>query len=322
MSKILTGLQSTGIPHLGNILGAILPAIKMANESPDESFFFIADLHSITQIKNGKELSDNTFNTAATWLAFGLNTDNTIFYRQSAISQVTELAWYLSCFFPYQRLTLAHSFKDKSDQIKNINTGLFTYPMLMAADILIYGAEEVPVGKDQIQHIEITRDVASRFNHYHGNIFTLPKAKVNHKTKYIIGTDGRKMSKSKNNTINIFLQEEKLRKQIMGIKTDSKSLNEPKNPDNCNVFKLFTLIGNKDQISSLREKYINGGTGYGEAKQSLYELILQKYGVERERFNYFMANPKKVEEALLIGESKARRIADNMLKTIREKLGY
>ena len=185
MARILTGVQSTGVPHLGNLLGAVLPAIEMANTPNNESFLFIADLHSITQIKEGEQLFKNTFATAAAWLACGLDVEKTIFYRQSDVSQVTELAWFLSCFFPYQRLTLAHSFKDKADQLEDVNAGLFTYPMLMAADILIYDAEVVPVGKDQLQHLEMTRDVAARFNNLMGETFVIPKASVQNKTQYI-----------------------------------------------------------------------------------------------------------------------------------------
>ena len=258
MARILTGIQSTGIPHLGNLLGAVLPAIKMAKDQTNESFLFIADLHSITQIKNGNELSENTFATAATWLACGLDPEKTIFFRQSAVSQVTELAWFLSCFFPFQRLTLAHSFKDKSNHLGDVNAGLFTYPMLMASDILIYDAELIPVGKDQLQHIEMTRDVASRFNHQLGKTFVLPKAKIQENTQYVIGTDGNKMSKSKNNTINIFLPEKKLRSQIMGIKTDSKSVDEPKNPDECILFEIYSILGDQNQVNTLRQKYIKG----------------------------------------------------------------
>ena len=206
MSRILTGVQSTGTPHLGNLLGAIIPAIGMANEPENESFLFIADMHSLTQIKNGKELRENTYSTAATWLAFGLDISKTIFYRQSDIPEVTELAWYLSCYYPYQRLTLAHSFKDKTDRLSDINAGLFSYPMLMASDILLYDAEIVPVGKDQLQHLEMARDVASRFNHQMGETLVLPNAKVQEGTMYVPGTDGTKMSKSSGNTINLFLQ--------------------------------------------------------------------------------------------------------------------
>src|SRR6056300_2121170 len=224
MARILTGVQSTGTPHLGNILGAILPAISLANSAENDSYLFIADLHSLTQIKDGETLRANTFSTAATWLAFGLDVDKTVFYRQSDVPEVTELSWYLSCLFPYQRLTLAHSFKDKSDRLEDVNAGLFTYPMLMAADILLYDAEFVPVGKDQLQHLEMTRDVASRFHNKFGECFVLPEATVNEATMYVTGTDGHKMSKSKGNTIDLFQSDKALRKQIMSIQTDSTPL--------------------------------------------------------------------------------------------------
>ena len=247
MSRILTGIQSTGTPHLGNILGAIIPAIEESKKNT-ESFLFIADLHSLTQIKNPDELSENTYSTAAAWLAFGLDTSKTVFYKQSDVPLTTELSWILSTIFPYQRLTLAHSFKDKSNQLKDVNVGLFTYPMLMAADILLYDANVVPVGKDQLQHLEITRDVAIKFNNQYGETLIVPEALVNEQTKYITGTNGEKMSKSKNNIINIFLDDKLLRKQIMSIETDSTPLELPKNADNCNVFKLFSLLGSNDQI--------------------------------------------------------------------------
>ena len=252
MARILTGVQSTGVPHLGNLLGAVLPAIKMAEDQYNEAFLFIADLHSITQVKDGAQLKKNTFATAAAWLACGLDPEKTVFYRQSDVSQVTTLAWFLSCFFPFQRLTLAHSFKDKAGQLEDVNAGLFTYPMLMAADILIYDAEVVPVGKDQLQHLEMTRDVAARFNHQMGDTFVMPQPKIQESTQYVIGTDGNKMSKSKNNIIDIFQPDKALRKQIMGIKTDSTPLEAPKDPDACNVFKLFSLMGSPDQILTLK----------------------------------------------------------------------
>ena len=322
MARILTGIQSTGIPHLGNLLGAILPAIEMSKLSSNDSFLFIADLHSLTQIKNREILRENTFATAATWLACGLDVDKTHFYRQSDVSEVTELAWYLNCFFPYQRLTLSHSFKDKSVQLSNVNAGLFTYPMLMAADILLYDAEIVPVGKDQLQHIEITRDVASRFNHQMGETFVVPKAKIQDNTHYIPGTDGQKMSKSKNNIINIFSPEKNLRKQIMGIKTNSTPLEDPKDPKNCNVFALYELIAPDSSIKSLREKYLDGGIGYGYAKQLLFELILERFQKEREKFDYYCQNPEEVQIALAKGAEKARKIAHSVLHRVREKLGY
>ncbi|MDC1055958.1 tryptophan--tRNA ligase [Flavobacteriaceae bacterium] len=322
MARILTGVQSTGTPHLGNLLGAVLPAIKMAKASSDDSFLFIADLHSLTQIKNGETLRENTFATAATWLACGLDIENTHFYRQSDVSEVTELAWYLSCFFPYQRLTLAHSFKDKSEQLSDVNAGLFSYPMLMAADILLYDAEIVPVGKDQLQHLEITRDVAARFNHQMGETLVLPQAKIQESSQYVPGTDGEKMSKSKNNTINIFLPEKKLRNQIMGIKTDSAALEEPKDPESCNVFAIYTLLAPESSIQALREKYLAGGMGYGYAKQLLFELILDRFENERKQFDYYHQHPEEVHLALAKGAEKARKVASEVLLRVRDKIGY
>ena len=322
MARILTGVQSTGIPHLGNLLGAILPAIEMANASSDDSFLFIADLHSLTQIKNGETLRNNTFATAASWLACGLDSSNTHFYRQSDISEVTELAWYLNCFFPYKRLTLAHSFKDKSEELTDINAGLFSYPMLMAADILLYDAEIVPVGKDQLQHLEITRDVAARFNHQMGETFVLPQAKTQEVSQYVTGTDGEKMSKSKNNTINVFLPEKKLRQQIMGIKTDSSTVEESKDPEKCNVFAIYSLLASPSSVQLLREKYLKGGMGFGYAKQLLFEIILDRFKKEREKFDYLHQHPEEVHLALSKGAEKARRIASNVLIRVRDKIGY
>lgn len=323
MSRILTGIQSTGTPHLGNILGAILPAIEMANDPANESFLFIADMHSLTQIKDAEVLKNNTYSTAATWLAFGLDIEKTVFYRQSDIPQVTELSWYLSCFFPYQRLTLAHSFKDKADRLEDVNAGLFTYPMLMAADILLYDADIVPVGKDQLQHLEMTRDVASRFHaKMNRDVFVLPEAKVQEHTQLIPGTDGEKMSKSKNNIINIFLPEKKLRKQIMGIQTDSTPLEEPKNPDICNVFALYKLMANEAQVAEMRQNYLGGNYGYGHAKQALFELMLSKFESARERYDHYMANLNEVDAALSVGAEKAGKVADEVLARVRTTLGY
>ena len=322
MAKILTGIQSTGTPHLGNLLGAILPAIQMAKNPDNESFLFIADLHSITQIKNGTELRQNTYSTAAAWLACGLDTNKIVFYRQSDVTETTELAWYLSCFFPFQRLTLAHSFKDKADRLDDVNAGLFSYPMLMAADILLYDATIVPVGKDQLQHIEITRDVASRFNHQMGETFVIPEAKTSEETMYVPGTDGQKMSKSRNNFINIFVDDNALRKQIMGIETDSTPLEAPKNPDTCNVFALYKLLGSTEEITDLRAKYEAGNYGYGHAKQALYDLMVVKFASEREKYNYYINNLEELDKLLLEGATKARKVAQGVLTRVREKLGY
>jgi len=322
MARILTGIQSTGTPHLGNLLGALIPAIEMANDPNNESFLFIADMHSLTQIKSAKTLRENTYSTAATWLALGLDTERVIFYRQSDVPQTTELTWYLSCFFPFQRLTLAHSFKDKADRLEDVNAGLFTYPMLMAADILLYDAEIVPVGKDQMQHIEITRDVAARFETQMGKTFVMPKGEVREETMYVPGTDGSKMSKSKGNYINIFLDDKKLRKQIMSIETDSTPLEDPKNPDTCNVFNIYKLLGSKEEVAQMRSNYEGGNYGYGHAKQALFDLLIQKFANERSRYNYFMANLPEVDAALDAGAAKAKEVANGVLKRVREKLGY
>ncbi|MBZ9786700.1 tryptophan--tRNA ligase [Psychroflexus sp. CAK57W] len=322
MSRILTGVQSTGVPHLGNLLGAIIPAIELANSPKNESFLFIANLHSLTQIKDADVLKENTYATAATWLAFGLDVEKTTFYRQSDVPQVTELTWYLNCMFPYQRLTLAHSFKDKADRLSDVNAGLFTYPMLMAADILLYDAEFIPVGKDQIQHIEMTRDVAERFHAQYGETFVLPEAKLSEASKYVTGTDGEKMSKSKGNTINLFQTDKKLRKQIMQIETDSTPLEDPKNPETCNVFQIYKLIGSEAEIADLKSKYLAGGFGYGHAKQALFELIRDTYKEEREQFEYFMNNKPEIDRLLGIGAQKAKGVADEVLNRVRIKLGY
>ncbi len=322
MARILTGIQSTGTPHLGNILGAILPAIEMAKEDKNDAYLFIADMHSLTQIKDGDVLKNNTYSTAATWLACGLDPAKTTFYRQSDIPEVTELMWYLLCYFPFQRLTLAHSFKDKADRLSDVNAGLFSYPILMAADILLYDAAIVPVGKDQLQHLEITRDVASKFNNDKGETFVLPDAQINESTKLVPGTDGEKMSKSRNNFINIFLPEKQLKKQIMSIVTDSKELEDSKDPDSCNVFKLYELLANTAEIELMRTNYINGGFGYGHAKTALFELILKKFENERLKYDELMNNPAIIEEALQIGAAKARNIAQTTLQRVREKLGY
>ena len=322
MSRILTGIQSTGTPHLGNLLGAIVPAIEMANDSKNESFLFIANLHTLTQIKDAETLRKNTYSVAAAWLAFGLDIEKTVFYRQSDVPQTTELTWYLSCFFPYQRLTLAHSFKDKSERLEDVNAGLFNYPMLMAADILLYDAEYVPVGKDQLQHIEMTRDVATRFHAKMGETFVLPEAKIQEETKYIPGTDGEKMSKSRGNLLNLFLSDKALRKQVMSIETDSTPLEAPKNPDTCNVFGLYKLIASSAQTAKMRQQYEAGGFGYGHAKQALFDLLVEKYAKQRELYSYYMSHLDEIDAALEKGAKKAAAVAEGVLSRVRGKLGY
>ena len=322
MARVLTGVQSTGRPHFGNIMGAILPAIEMAANPDNEAFLFIADMHSLTQIKDAKELHANTMATATAWLACGLNPEKTFFYRQSDVPETTELTWYLMCHFPFQRLSLAHSFKDKADRLQDVNAGLFTYPMLMAADILLYDAELVPVGKDQLQHLEFTRDVASRFNHKMGEVFVVPKEWIQDDTMLIPGIDGEKMSKSRNNFIDIFLPEKELKKQVMKIVTDTKGLDDEKDPDTCNIFQLYRLLATEEQQASMRENYKTKGYGYGHAKTALLELILTRFEKERERYTYYEAHPEEVDAILAKGAERARKIARETLNRVRKSVGF
>jgi tryptophanyl-tRNA synthetase len=322
VARILTGIQSTGVPHLGNILGAMQPAIELSRKKGNDSFFFIADLHSLTTIKEAALRKNNTYSTAAAWLAFGFDTEKNTFYRQSDVTEVCELTWYLSCFTPYPMLANAHSFKDKSGRLSDVNAGLFTYPVLMAADIILYDANFVPVGKDQQQHLEMTRDIASAFNNVYGENFVLPEPLIDERVMIVPGTDGQKMSKSYNNYINIFLPENELKKVVMGIVTDSTPLESPKNPDTCTAFKLYALLGNADQVKDMKEKYLKGGYGYGHAKTALFELILENFKKERGEFNRYMSDKGELEKKLLEGADKARIVARSVLKRTREKLGY
>jgi len=277
MSRILTGIQSSGVPHLGNLLGAIIPAIKLSQQSGNESFFFIADLHSLTSIKDAELRINNTRAVAAAWLAFGFDIEKNLLYRQSRIPDVCELTWFLNCFTPFPMLANAHSFKDKSDRLSDVNAGLFTYPVLMTADIILYNAHYVPVGKDQRQHVEMARDIATAFNTVYGETFVVPEAKIEETVMTIPGTDGQKMSKSYGNIINIFLPDKDLKKQVMSIQTDSTPLEAPKNPDTDNTFLIYKLIASAEQTEQLRKKYLAGNFGYGHAKQELFELIITKF---------------------------------------------
>ncbi|KYG73009.1 tryptophan--tRNA ligase [Roseivirga echinicomitans] len=322
MARILTGIQSSGKPHLGNLLGAIIPAIELSKNPKNDSFFFIADLHSLTTIKDPQTRIDNTNAVAAAWLAFGFDTDKNTFYRQSRIPEVCELTWYLSCLTPYPMLANAHSFKDKSDRLSDVNAGLFTYPVLMACDILLYDAAYVPVGKDQRQHLEMARDMANTFNNQYGEIFKIPEAKINEKVMTVPGTDGQKMSKSYGNTINIFQSDKALKKNIMQIITDSAPLEAPKNPDTDNTFAIYSLIASEAQNQEMRANYEGGNYGYGHAKLALYELILEKYAKEREVFNYYMANLDELNKKLEEGEAKARVIAQEVLARAKKAIGF
>ena len=322
MARILTGIQSSGKPHLGNLLGAIQPAIALSKDEKNESFFFIADLHSLTTIKDAELRKSNTHAVAAAWIACGFDTDSNIFYRQSKVPIVCELTWYLNCFAPYPMLANAHSFKDKSDRLSDVNAGLFTYPVLMAADILLYDANIVPVGKDQKQHLEMTRDIASAFNNQYGETFVIPESRIDEQVMTIPGTDGQKMSKSYGNIIDIFQSDKALKKQIMSIVTDSTPLEEPKNPDTCNVFKLYELFGNEDQVNDLRSKYLGGNFGYGHAKTALYELIMDTYRTQRQTYDQLISDITSLEAILESGERKAFEIASKVLDRVRSRVGY
>lgn len=322
MTRILTGIQSSGRPHLGNLLGAIIPAINLSKKTGNDSFFFIADLHSLTTIKDAEIRIQNVRAVAAAWLAFGFDTEKNYLYRQSQIPEVCELTWYLNCFTPFPMLANAHSFKDKSNRLADVNAGLFTYPVLMAADIILYDAEVVPVGKDQRQHVEIARDIASAFNNQYGETFVLPEAQIAEDVMTIPGTDGQKMSKSYGNIVDIFLPEKELLKQIKTIVSDSTPLEAPKEPAKDNTFALYSLIATPEQTSELQKKYLAGNFGYGHAKQELYELIIKKFSKEREAFNFYFSNPEELDKKLKQGEDKARTIATETLKRVRKKLGF
>jgi tryptophanyl-tRNA synthetase len=322
MARILTGIQSSGRPHLGNLLGAIIPAIELSKKTGNESFFFIADLHSLVSIKDPVVRMNNVRAVAAAWLAFGFDTSKNLLYRQSRIPQVCELTWYLNCFTPYPMLANAHSFKDKADRLADVNAGLFTYPVLMTADIILYDANFVPVGKDQRQHLEMARDIAAGFNAQYGDTFVLPEARIAEDVMTIPGTDGQKMSKSYNNIIDIFLPEKELKKQVMSIVTDSTPMEAPKDPDRDNVFAIYKVVGTSEQVDALRTKYLAGNFGYGHAKQALLELILDKFKKERAAFDHFMSNVHDLEEVLKQSEAKAAVIADTTLQRVRQKVGF
>jgi tryptophanyl-tRNA synthetase len=323
MSRILTGIQSTNVPHLGNLLGAIIPAIELSKDAKNDSLFFIADLHTLTSKKDAEFIRQSTLSVAATWLAFGLDTNRSIFYRQSRVTQVTELTWYLNCFTPFPMLANAHSFKDKSDRLSDVNAGLFTYPVLMAADILLYDANYVPVGKDQLQHLEMAADIARSFNHKVGKeVLVVPESLTREDVMIVPGIDGQKMSKSYNNFINIFLPEKELKKVVMSIVTDSRSLEDKKDPSTDNTFKLYSLLADQAGVQTMRENYLRGGYGYGHAKTALLELILDKFKDQRKTYDHLMSNRSLLEKELTLGEKKASRMADEKLKQVREVLGY
>ncbi|MFM7310557.1 MAG: tryptophan--tRNA ligase [Flavobacteriales bacterium] len=323
MSRILTGIQSTGTPHLGNILGAILPAIEESKKTANDSFLFIANLHTLTTVKNADLLREHTYSVAAAWLACGLDTNVSTFYRQSDVPEVAELTWYLQCFTPFPMLANAHSFKDKSDRLSDVNGGLFSYPVLMAADILLYQAEVVPVGKDQIQHLEITRDIAESFNRTMGDVFVVPEARVSESTMYIPGTDGQKMSKSYGNFIDVFLPEKDLKDVInKKIVTDATPLEEPKDAEGSVVYKLYKLVAPAADAATLKSKLEAGNYGWGHAKKDLLEAILVRFAEERKAYDHYMQDKQELDRRLHEGADKARITALSTLQDVRRALGY
>lgn len=323
MTRVLTGIQSTGIQHLGNLLGAILPAIAMSRTPDHDALLFIADLHSLTTLRDPKVLRENTYSAAATWLAAGLDPDRVTFYRQSDVPEVTELTWYLGCLTPFPMLANAHSFKDKSARLSEVSAGLFYYPVLMTADIVLYDANVVPVGKDQLQHIEIARDITGAINRQYGaDTLVVPEARLDEQVMVVPGTDGQKMSKSYGNTIVPFLTEKDLKKQVMGIVSDSRTLEEPKDPDHDNTFKLFSLVAPPDRVQAMRENYLRGNYGYGHAKKELLEVLLTTYAGQRDHYQRLMNDRGEMDRLLKKGADKACTIASATLQRVRERVGY
>lgn len=318
-TNILTGVKPTGIPHLGNILGAIKPCIELADRG--KLYMFVADLHAFTN-RDVTDIYNNTKAVASAYLAFGMDNGQNTLYKQSDVPQVTELYYYLNCFASFPKMKRMHSYKAHEDDEANLNVGLFTYPTLMSADILLYDADYVPVGKDQKQHLELTRFLAKRFNNEFGDIFKLPNPIFNVETDIILGTDGQKMSKSYGNTLNIFEEENELKKIISRIKTDSKSGTEPKDYDTCIIFHLVSKIGNKKVTEDLKEKYINGTISYKGAKDTLYELILNTYKEEREIFNFYMNSTEILDRHFKNGAEVMNDKANLKLKEIRKAIGY
>lgn len=314
-------MQSSGTPHIGNYFGMMKPTIELQNSGKHECFYFIADLHSFTSNKDAQKFSENQKNCVLDWLALGIDPQKSTFYRQSDISAHAELMWYLLCFTPMGLLERAHGYKDKEARGMETNAGLFTYPVLMAADILIYDAQIIPVGKDQKQHVEMTRDIAQKINHhFQDEIFVLPEAQIDKNVQTIPGLDGQKMSKSYGNTIPIFETEKSIKKQIMSIKTQSVELGDPIDPEKCNVFAFHKLFKNPN-LKTLEAQYKNGEIGFGESKKQLFEFVWEYFKIAREKREKLAKEPQQVEEILKLGAQKASRIADKKLEKIRKYMG-
>ena len=327
--RILTGLKPTELPHIGNYIGAIKPAIKLTQRA-NESFLFIADYHALNSVKDAKLLKEYVYQVAAAWLALGVDTDKVVFYKQSDIPEIFEINTILSAVTPKGLINRSHAYKaaidknkklGKSDLDIGINMGLYTYPILMAADILVQKSTLIPVGKDQIQHVEITRDIAARFNHTFGDIFLLPEAYTSKETELLPGIDGQKMSKSYNNHIPLFMPSKKRRKLIMKIKTDSKTPDEPKDADNCLIYKIYKHFACKNDIEEMYLGFKNGGLGYGDAKQILFEAIEKELSSSTEKYEYLINNKQQIDNILQLGAKKARSVAQKTLKEVKQAIG-
>ena len=327
--RVLTGITTTGTPHLGNYVGAIRPAIAASRKDDIESFYFLADYHALIKCDDPARIQQSTLEIAASWLACGLDPEKVYFYRQSDIPEIPELTWLLTCVTAKGLLNRAHAYKAANDANREkgddpdagINAGLYMYPVLMAADILIFNANQVPVGRDQIQHIEMARDIGQRFNHiYSGDYFTLPEAAIEDNVATLPGLDGRKMSKSYNNTIPLWLPEKELRKAILGIVTNSQPPGEPKNPGESNIFAIYQAFANADETAAMRAAYADG-IGWGDAKQKVFERINVELAPMREKYEALIANPALIEEKLRVGAGRARALATPLLGKLRHAAG-
>ena len=324
----LTGITTSGTPHLGNYVGAIKPAIEASRSGDGEHFYFLADYHALIKSQDAAMVHQSSREVAATWIALGLDTDKAVFYRQSDIPEIPELTWLLTCCTAKGLMNRAHAYKDSvqanldkgEDPDFGVTMGLFSYPVLMAADILMFNATDVPVGKDQIQHLEMTRDIAARFNHLYGDHFRLPEARVGENVAVLRGLDGRKMSKSYNNTIPLFLEEKRLRKHINKIKTNLLEPGEPKDPDDSTVFQIWQAFATEEQTASMRSEF-EQGIAWGEAKKQLFELVNEELRDARERYNRLMEDPSSIEKVLQQGAQRARDLATPFLNRLRKAVG-
>ncbi len=327
-TRVLTGITTSGTPHLGNYVGAIRPAIAASREAGQQSYYFLADYHALIKCQQPELVHQSTLEVAATWLAFGLDTDRALFYRQSDVPEIPELTWYLTCMAAKGLMNRSHAYKaavqentdNGADPDFGVTMGLFSYPVLMAADILIFNAHKVPVGRDQIQHVEMARDIAQRFNHHYGEHFTLPEAVVDDQVAVLQGLDGRKMSKSYGNTIPLFEDEKKLRKKINKIKTNLLEPGEPKDPDDSALFQIWQAFASPEQCAQMRAAYAEG-IGWGEAKKQLFELVNSQLAAPRERYNALIANPAEIEVVLQKGAQRARTEAAPLLAKLRTAVG-